>query len=139
MYRNAQLRRAVCCTTVSAIVAFCITYLPASAGNILTKINATPTSLTSLDVANPISKADRLFSISFEERWNAVPAPSTGTRNEQSQRETPRAETHIEKIPFSCELAFSRLVKTGNFSTRCIATVVTSRKLAVAVPVVLPG
>jgi len=139
MYRNAQLRRAICCTTVSAIVAFCMAYLPASAGNILTKLNVPPTPLTLSDVANPISKADRLFSISFEERWNAVPAPSTGTRNEQSQRETPRAETHIEKIPFSCELAFSRLVKTGNFSTRCIATADTSRKLAVAAPVVLPG
>ena len=64
--------------------------------------------------------------------------PSTGARNEQSQRETPWAETHIEKIPFSCELAFSRLVKTGNFSTRCIATADTSRKLAVVLPAGLP-
>ena len=61
--------------------------------------------------------------------------PSTGARNEQSQRETSWAETHIEKIPFSCELAFSRLVKMGNFSTRCIATADTSIKLAAAVPV----
>jgi hypothetical protein len=50
----------------------------------------------------------------------------------------PGAETHIEKIPFSCDLAFSRLVKTGNFSTRCLATADTSRKLAAAVPAELP-
>ena len=140
MCTNGQLRRAVCCTTASAIVAFCMAYLPASAGNILTKLNVTPMPLTSVsDVANRIHKADQLSGISFEERWNAIPARSTGNRNEQSQRETPRRETHIEKVPFSCELAFSRLVKTGNFSTRCIATADTSRKLAAAVPVVLPG
>ena len=78
-----------------------------------------PTSVS--DVANQIHKADRLSGISFEERWNAVQTPSTGNRNEQSQRKTPAAETHIEKIPFSCELAFSRLVREENFSTRCIA------------------
>ena len=140
MYRNAQLRRAICCTIVSAIAAFCTVYLSTSAENSLTKLSVTPTPLTSVsDVANRIHKADRLSGISFEERWNAIPARSTGNRDEQSQRETPRAETHIEKVPFSCELAFSRLVKTGNFSTRCIATADTSRKLAVAAPVVLPG
>jgi hypothetical protein len=139
MYRNGQLQKAVSYTIVSAIAAFCMVYLPASAENSLTKLSVTPTPLTSVsDVANRIHKADRLSGILFEERWNAVPAPSTGTRNEQSQRETPWAGTHIEKIPFSCELAFSRLVKTGNFSTRCIATTDSSIKLAAAVPVGLP-
>jgi hypothetical protein len=101
----------------------------------VTKLNVIPTPLTSVsDVANRIQKANRPSGIPFEERWNAVPAPSTGTRNDQSQHETSWAETHIEKIPFSCELAFSRLVKTGNFSTRCVATADTYRKLAAAVP-----
>ena len=135
MFGNGQLQGAVSYTIVSAIAAFCVVCLPVSAENSLTKLNVTPTSLTLPDVANPIRKADRLSSFSFEERWNAVPAPSTGARNEQSQRETSWAETHIEKIPFSCELAFSRLVKMGNFSTRCIATADTSIKLAAAVPV----
>jgi hypothetical protein len=139
MYRNGQLQRAVTYTIVSAIAAFCMVYLPASAENSLTTLSVTPTPLTSVsDVANRIHKADQLSGISFEERWNAILARSTGNRNEQSQRETPRRETHIEKVPFSCELAFSRLVKTGNFSTRCIATADTSRKLAAAVPVGLP-
>ena len=128
MHRNGQLWRAVGYTTVSAIIAFCMAYWPASAGNILTRLNVTPPHPTSVsDVANQIHKADRLSGISFEERWNAVQTPSTGTRNEQSQRKTPGAETHIERIPFSCELAFSRLVTKGNFSTRCMASLEISK------------
>jgi hypothetical protein len=112
MFKNGQLQGAVGYTIVSAIAAFCLVCLPTSAENSLTKLNVTLTPLMSVsDVANRIHKANRLSSISFEERWNAVPAPSTRTRNDPSQHETPWAETHIEKIPFSCELAFSRLVK----------------------------
>ena len=139
MFRNGQIQGAVSYTIVSAIAAFCVVCLPVSAENSLTKLNVTPTPLISVSDVARIQKADRLSGILFEERWNAVPAPLIGTRNEQSQRETPWAETHIEKIPFSCELAFSRLVKTGNFSTRCIATAGTSRELAAAVPAGLLG
>jgi hypothetical protein len=127
MHRNGQLWRAVSYTTVSAIIAFCMAYWPASAGNILTRLNVTPPPTSVTDVANQIHKADRLSSISFEERWNAVQTPSAGTRNERSQHKTPGAETHIEKIPFSCELAFSRLVTKGNFSTRCTASLEISK------------
>jgi hypothetical protein len=135
MFRNGQLQGGASYTIVSAFAAFCVVCLPTSAENSLMKSNETPTALTSVsDVANRIQKANRPSGIPFEARWNAVLAPSTGTRNDQSQYETPWAETHIEKIPFSCELAFSRLVKTGNFSTRCVATAETSRKLAAAVP-----
>ena len=139
MFRNGQIQGAVSYAIVSAIAAFCVVCLPVSAENSLTKLNVTPTPLISVSDVARIQKADRLSGILFEERWNAVPAPLIGTRNEQSQRETPWAETHIEKIPFSCELAFSRLVKTGNFSTRCIATAGTSRTLAAAVPAGLLG
>jgi hypothetical protein len=139
MFRNGQLQGAVSYTIISAIAAFCVVCLPVSAENSLTKLNVTSTPLMSVSDVARIQKADRLSGILFEDRWNAVPAPSTGTRNEQSQRETPWAETHIEKIPFSCELAFSRLIKTGNFSTRCIASAGTSRKLAAAVPAGLLG
>ena len=135
MFGNGQLQGAVSYTIVSAIAAFCVVCLPVSAENSLTKLNVTPTPLISVSDVARIQKADRLSGISFKERWNAVPAPSTGARNEQSQRETSWAETHIEKIPFSCELAFSRLVKMGNLSTRCIATADTSIKLAAAVSV----
>jgi hypothetical protein len=139
MYRNGQLRTAISYTTLSAIIAFCMAYWPAAAGNILTKLNVTPTPLTSVsDVANRMHKADRLSGISFEERWSAVPTPSAEIGGDKNRREAPRAERRIEKIPFSCELAFSRLVKTGNFSTRCIATADASRKLAAAVPAGLP-
>ena len=139
MFRNGQLQGAVSYTIVSAIAAFCVVCLPVSAENSLTKLNVTSTPLMSVSDVARIQKEDRLSGILFKERWNAVPAPSTGPRNEQNQPETPWAETHIEKIPFSCELAFSRLVKTGNFSTRCIATAGTPRKLAAAVPAGLLG
>jgi hypothetical protein len=139
MFGNGQLQGAVSYTIVSAIAAFCVVCLPVSAENSLTKLNVTSTPLISVSDVAWIQKADRLSGILFEERWNAVPAPLTGTRNEHSQLETSWAETHIEKIPFSCELAFSRLVKTGNFSTRCIASAGTSRKLAAAVPAGLLG
>jgi hypothetical protein len=114
--------------TASAIVALCI--WPAFAGDILAKFNAVPASLTSRsDVPNPIHKANRLPEISFQGRWSA---PAIETPGNKGQREPPRTERRIEKIPFSCELAFSRLVSKGNFSTRCTATIDTSRKLATA-------
>jgi hypothetical protein len=122
MHRNGQFWRAVSYTIVSAIIAFCMAYWPASAGNILTKINVLPVYLTfASDVSNRIHKADRLSGVSFEERWSAVPTPSAVIGGDKNRREAPRAESRIEKIPFSCELAFSRLVRKGNFSTRCIA------------------
>lgn len=132
MCRNGLLHKTVAYMTVGAIVAFCMVYWSASAGDL--KSHVTPTQLTSAsDVANRIHKTDRLYVISFAERWSAVPRASTGTQ-EQSQRETARGEKHIEKIPFSCEFAFSRLVKAGNFNTRCMATADPSIKLAAATP-----
>jgi hypothetical protein len=51
-----------------------MTYWPASANNILTKLNVLPEHLASAsDVSNRIHKADRLSGMSFEERWRAVP------------------------------------------------------------------
>jgi hypothetical protein len=43
-----------------------------------------------------------------------------------------RAERRIEKITFSCELAFSRIISKGNFSTRCVAVIGTDSRLAAA-------
>jgi len=117
-----------------AIIAFCTTYWPASAGNILTKLNmaskqATPVS----DVFTQPDKADGLPGISFEERWNAMPAQQAAKhRDRQSQHEPAQGSERAEKIPFSCEMAFSRLITEGNFSTRCIAGLGNFTKVAAA-------
>ncbi len=109
----------------SAIVALCI--WPVSAGDILANVHV-PSFLTSAsDVSNLIHKADQLSRVSFEERWSAVPAPTAEPAEKKNRPEPPRAESRIEKIPFSCELAFSRIVTKGNFSTRCIAGLETSK------------
>jgi hypothetical protein len=112
--------------TGCAILAVAMTYWSPSAGNIPAKINILPPRLTSgSNVSNYLHKVDRLSSVSFEERWSVVPTPSTVISGDKNRREAPRAERR-EKIPFSCELAFSRLVTEGNFSTRCIAGLETS-------------
>ncbi len=119
---------AISYATACTIVALAMAHWPASAGNILTKIDVLPVHLTSAsDVSNRIHKADRLSGVSFEERWSAVPTPSAAVGGDKNRREGPRAEGRIERIPFSCELAFSRLVTKGNFSTRCIAGLETSK------------
>jgi hypothetical protein len=108
---------AIAYVLVSAVVAFLLAYWPASAGDILAKLRVVPTHLTfTSDVPDRTHKADRLAGISF--RWSAVPA-----RTDNGQQKQPRVEGRIEKIPFSCELAFSRIITKGNFSTRCMARV----------------
>jgi hypothetical protein len=135
LFRNARARAnfykktltVVSYTTACAIVALAMAYWPASAGDILTKLNVLPAHLTSAsDVSNRIHKADRLSGMSFGERWRAVPMPSAVIGSDRNRREAPRAAERRERIPFSCELAFSRLVTKGNFSTRCIADLETS-------------
>jgi hypothetical protein len=111
--------------TACAVVALAMAYWPASAGNILTKLNVLPPHLTSASEApNRILKADRPSGLSFAERWSAVPTPAA-VIGDKDRREAPQAERR-KSIPFSCELAFSRLVTKGNFSTRCIAGLETS-------------
>jgi hypothetical protein len=108
--------------TACAIVAVAMTYSPVSAANILAKINVLPVHLTSApDASNRIHKADRLSVVSFAERRSAVPMPSAVVGGDRKGREGPQADRRNERIPFSCELAFSRLVTAGNFSTRCLA------------------
>jgi len=120
--------------TAGAIIAFWTAYWPASAGNILTKLNIASKQVTPVsDVSTQPDKADRLPAVSFEERWNAMPAPQvTRHRDRQSQREPTQVRERAEKIPFSCEMAFSRLVTEGNFSTRCIASLDALAKVASA-------
>jgi hypothetical protein len=110
----------------SIIVALCI--WPASAGYIVTKFNGPTFATFTSDLANQISKENRLTRISFQDRWSAVPAPATEPAEKNNGRE-PR-EGGVEEIPFSCELAYSRLVRQGNFSTRCVANIAFSRTTA---------
>jgi hypothetical protein len=125
-YKKARI--VVSYATACAIVAFAMMYWPVSAANILAKINVLPVHLTSAsDASNRIHKADRLSGLSFAERWSAVPMPSAVAGGDRNRREGPQADRRIKRIPFSCELAFSRLVTKGNFSTRCIAGLETSQ------------
>jgi hypothetical protein len=115
---------------VSAIAAFLLAYWPASAGDILAKLNVVPTHLTYV-VPDRTHKADRLPGISFDQRWSAVVAISNQLRSDNGEHKQPRVQTRIEKIPFSCELAFSRTITAGNFSTRCVARIDGAGKLPV--------
>ena len=60
------------------------------------------------------------------------PARAAEIRDNNGRREPPRGETRIEKVPFSCELAFSRIISKGNFSTRCIAAIDADVRVATA-------
>ena len=107
---------------ISAGLAFLLAYWPASAGHILTKLNIVPQYVTSVSaIPDCTREADRFSVISFEQRCSAVPALPSGVRSDDNQHKKPQAEGRTEKIPFSCELAFSRLITKGNFSTRCVA------------------
>jgi hypothetical protein len=80
------------------------------------------------ELANQIAKENRLTRISFQDRWSAVPALVTEPAGNDSRHES--QEGSVEKIPFSCELAYSRLVRQGNFSTRCVASIDSSKLAA---------
>lgn len=117
--------RIVSSVLASAIVATAMAYWPASAGDLLEKFNLVPGQAATVAVPDRTHKSDRL-AISFEQRWSAVPARAAEISANKSRRDPPRGETRIEKVPFSCELAFSRIIRTGNFSTRCVAAIGTA-------------
>jgi hypothetical protein len=106
-----------------AIIAFWAAYWPASAGNILTKLSINSKDLMSVsDASRQVDKAEQFRGATFEERWDAIPEPQGAKSGERkSEHEAPQSGERAEKVPFSCEMAFSRLVTHGNFSTRCIA------------------
>lgn len=107
-----------------AIIAFWTAYWPASAGNILNKLNiASKDQMPVSDASGQGDKTEQFRGATFDERWDAVPAPKGAQSVERkSEHQVPQSGEHAEKIPFSCEMAFSRLVTHGNFSTRCIAS-----------------
>lgn len=105
----------------SAIIALWMAYLPTLAGNVLTQLNVLPRHVVSNSI-NRLHKGDQLATVRFADRWNAIAAVSKPANARKS----------AERIPFGCEGAFSRLVKAGNFSARCIAANETPTKLAAA-------
>ncbi len=106
----------------SSIVALSLAYWPASTAAVVAKLSIIRAGFTSAaPIPDRTHKAGRLYVITFDQRWSAVPAQSTPIRSESGEHKQPQVERRLEKIPFSCELAFSRLVAKGNFSTRCIA------------------
>ncbi len=106
---------------VSAIIALWMAYLPTLAGNVLTQLNVLPQHVVSNSV-NRLHKGDQLAAVRFADRWSAIGVVSKPANAPKS----------AERIPFGCEGAFSRLVKVGNFSARCVAAVNTPTKLAAA-------
>jgi hypothetical protein len=116
----------------SAIIALWIAYLPTFLSNILTNFEIVPTHLSSAsDSINRANKGDQLTSVRFNDRWNAVATMTTETRGENGvhARATDPAK-NIQRMPVGCEPAFSTLVKTGNFSARCIASAAIPTRLA---------
>jgi hypothetical protein len=107
-----------------AIIAFWTAYWPASAGNILTKLNIASKNLMPVsDATGQVDKTEPFRGATFDERWDAMPASQGAQSGERkSEHQAPQTGERAEKIPFSCEMAFSRLVTHGNFSTRCIAS-----------------
>ena len=114
-----------------AIIAITMAYWPASAGDILERLNLVPGRVAAAAVLDRTHKSDRL-AISFEQRWSAVSARAAEIRDNKGRREPPRGETRIEKVPFSCELAFTRIISRGNFGTRCMAAIGADMRLAAA-------
>jgi hypothetical protein len=95
---------------VSAIIALWLFYL-STAGSFAIKVDLTSRPPASSETINRPIKGDRLVDLSFNERWRSV-AEIKNALN---------AANRIKKIPVGCEPAFSRLVKAGNFSARCVA------------------
>ncbi len=113
---------AVAYALVSAIIVLWMAYLPTLTGSILTILNIVPTHLSSASDT----------SVPFDDRWNAFATTTIKTLGENNVhgRVTAPAEDTQQRIPVGCEPAFSHLIKTGNFSTRCVASADIPTRLA---------
>jgi hypothetical protein len=104
----------------SAIVALWIACLSALTGSILPKLNVAVQRQTSNEMINRLHKGDRLAPVHFHDRWNAIVEIDKASKGSQN----------VERIPDGCEPAFGHLVKVGNFSARCVASVDALTRLA---------
>jgi len=102
----------------SAIIVLWMAYRPAVTGSVLTKLNVVQH--ISYDSINRLHKGDQLAGEKFADRWNVTVAVIKASRPARS----------VERVPDGCEPAFSRLVKVGNFSARCVAAVQTPIRFA---------
>ena len=107
-----QDRKALLMVLASAIVVLWIFCLSALTNSILSKLDVVQHQ-TSNEMINRLHKGDRLPPVNFRERWNAIAEIDSAPNGTQS----------VERIPEGCEPAFSHLVKAGNFSARCVASV----------------
>jgi hypothetical protein len=136
MYRNAQkfhfVHGAPACAKTShqdhkvplmvvatAIILLWIACFSTLTGPISTELNVVVQPQTSDATINGVHKAG-LAPANFYERWNAIVEINKASQGAWS----------VEQIPEGCEPAFSRLVKVGNFSTRCVVNVNALTKLA---------
>ena len=121
----------VICTLASAIIVLWIAYLPDLIGSVLTSLNIMPTHLSAASHnVNRANKDDQLVSGGrFDDRWNALATMTIRTLGEAG---TDTMTKDTQRIPVGCEPAFSYLVKTGNFSARCVARADISTRLAQA-------
>jgi len=136
MYRNAQkfhfVHGAPACAKTShqdhkvplmvvatAIILLWIACFSTLTGPISTELNVVVQPQTSDATINGVDKGG-LAPANFYERWNAIVEINKASQGAWS----------VEQIPEGCEPAFSRLVKVGNFSTRCVVNVNALTKLA---------
>jgi hypothetical protein len=120
-HRSDPTLLAVTGCLVAAIIALWIAYLPSATGSVLTKLNVLPQHLSADSYTiNHLNKGGRLAGVRFDDRWSAI-EPTNPSRP---------ATQRTGHIPDGCEAAFSRLVKVGNFSTRCVAAVSAPTRLA---------
>lgn len=98
-----------------AIAALWSAYLPVITGYVWNAPDIlSPRSAVVSSTINHADKGDRLaVVVRFSDRWGPV---ETFGKNQNANPRT-------SQIPEGCESAFSRLVKAGNFSTRCVASV----------------
>ena len=117
---SRQEHKVLLIVLASAIFVLWIACLWTLTGSILLKLNAVVQRQTSNQTVIRLHKADWLAPVNFHERWNAITEIDKASNGAES----------VERIPYGCEPAFSQLVKTGNFSARCVASVDAFTRLA---------
>ena len=113
---------AVVSVLASATIVLWLCYLPTITGSIPTHLNSLPQHPTTHSLVDRLHKGDRLDAVNFADNWSGV---ATTSKSPQ------RTQTH-ERIPNGCEPPFSRLVKIGNITGRCVTSLEASTKLAAA-------
>jgi len=108
-HENNSVLLTVVYALASAIIVLWLAYLSSVSAAVLSKFNVAPDHLSYNETINHAHKTDQLPMVSFNDRWNGLAASGKS-----------RAAQRTERIPDGCELAFGGLVKTGNFSSRCV-------------------